>query len=144
MVYGQNIPTPTDVSEQIETELGRAWAGWGTGRSPRLMAFRMVARFINLASKCSPAEVANAVEMEPPTCGNRNFDAFLAGATDLVCLRAGVDPPAWTAKREWNVEAFWEAGGDDDVMPGGYRIAWGMAIFERHGVLITANDLVVV
>ncbi len=140
----RRVPAARDLSSQIRKELGRPWHGWGSGRSPRLMAVRMVARFINLASKSPSTEVATAVEAEPLSCGNRNFDAFLAGAIDLVCLRAGIDIPAWTAKDEWRTEAFWEVGEEDDTMPGGYRIAWGMAIFRRHGVLVTANDLVVV
>lgn len=133
-----------DLARNVETEINRPWAGWGHGRAPHLMALRFVVRFVNACLAAGPAKTESLVAAAPPSTGEARYDALIAAAVEYVCGRLGVIAPAWTSEPPRSIDAFWEPDEPDITEPRGYRIAHGLSVFKRHGVLLAENDLVAV
>jgi hypothetical protein len=70
-------------------------------------ALRWVAQFVAEFKRASGSERARLVEAEPPTTGDRRWDAMLAGVVEHLCFHADVTVPAWVMGPGRFLDRWW-------------------------------------
>ncbi|MGH9303975.1 MAG: hypothetical protein ACRDZ5_06115, partial [Acidimicrobiales bacterium] len=68
-----------------------------------------VIQLINDCNSLPPTLVPAQLSAEPPQISPR-WDALLAGVTEDICLRLGLDPPAWVFQPERYLAEWWYVG----------------------------------
>jgi hypothetical protein len=102
-------------------------------------ALRWVAQFVSDFRQAPAAERPFLVEDEPPTTGDRRWDALLAGVVEHLCFHHDVPVPAWAIRPARFLERWWF------VIP--YRSLHASAFAEtpaalaNRGVFIHASSL---
>jgi hypothetical protein len=75
----------------------------------------------------------------PLLCGNRRFDAFIAGVVEEAFAHRRLDPPGWTQESGRFVRPFWYLSGLEELRWWEFATAPGALI--RHGVLAAEREL---
>ncbi|HUF12636.1 MAG TPA: hypothetical protein VMN78_06035 [Longimicrobiales bacterium] len=79
------------------------------------------------------------VAREPEGTGEPRFDALLAAIAEDLCVRAGVEPPAWVHGRHRFLDGFWWVS---DLRSARARaLVHAPASYRRRGVMLDRHDL---
>ena len=70
-------------------------------------ALRWVAQFVAEFERASSDDRPGLVADEPPTTGDRRWDALLAGVVEQSCFDHGVATPAWTLDPARFLDQWW-------------------------------------
>lgn len=77
-------------------------------RGDEAEALRHVAELIvEIEARTSPDRRAAELAVEPPSTGDRRWDALLAGVVEWLAHRAAVRTPAWTGLPERFLDVWW-------------------------------------
>lgn len=97
-------------------------------------ALRMIFGFADDFRGSSRAGQAALLKDEPPSTGDRRFDAALAGTAELFAREAAMRAPGWVNGPERFVEPWWFVSSKPSL--DAYTLAHTPAAFARHGVFI--------
>ena len=106
--------------------------GWSTADLLRLVREMRS----NAALVAAPADVA-AFFAGPSTTGDQRWDAMLAASVEDLCLRRGLDPPAWTIGHA--LPTFWFVGSSHSL--DAYAFAHTPISMQVRGVMVDPADL---
>lgn len=76
---------------------------------------------------------------EPAPTGHAQFDALLAAVAEDVCVRAGIEPPAWVHGRNRFLDGFWWVS--DLPSARARALVNTPASYRRRGVMLDRHDL---
>lgn len=79
------------------------------------------------------------VAREPERTGHARFDALLAAIAEDLCVRAGVEPPAWVHGRHRFLDGFWWVS--DLPSARARALVHAPASYRRRGVMLDRHDL---
>ncbi len=91
----------------------------------------------------SPRDRIRLIAHEPPTCGNRRWDAFLAAYAEHLAYHEDIEAPAWVYETTRYLPAFWFPGAELETLRV-EAIVHAPAAFEAHGILLARRELEVV
>ena len=79
------------------------------------------------------------VTAEPPSTGDRRYDAMLAAVAEDLCLRVGERPPAWSQSADRVLDGFWWVS----ELPSARTraLVHSPASYRRRGIMIDRADL---
>jgi len=83
--------------------------------------------------------VADLVAAEPPSCGDRRWDAMVAGLVEHLAFVRGFPAPAWVRDPARFLESFWFPVDLPSVRAMAFRDA--PASLARRGVFLDRRDL---
>lgn len=99
---------------------------------------RLVFEFLRAAADDGHAlELLVAAEPEPT--GDARYDALLAAATEDLCVRAGIAPPAWVHQESRFLDRAWWVS--DLPSARAQALVHAPASYRRRGVMIDRHDL---
>jgi hypothetical protein len=79
---------------------------------------------------------------EPPSTGDRRFDALLAGLAVHLCRQAGMETtPAWTRDESRYLERMWWYGLTDDSGLRAFAFQRTPSCMRARGVIFNAGEL---
>lgn len=90
----------------------------------------------NAALVAAPSDLA-AFFAAPSTTGDPRWDAMLAASVEDLCLRGGLDPPAWTIGHA--LSTFWFVGSSPSL--DAYAFARTPISMQVRGVMVDPADL---
>nr|WP_134010943.1 hypothetical protein [Streptomyces sp. 846.5] len=99
--------------------------------------WRMVAEFLEEFRHEPPGERLALLQEEPPTTGDENWDAFLAGLAEHLAAKENRSGPAWCETRI--LPRFWFPFNTSAARVDAFVHA--PAAFRRRGVFVTAAEL---
>ena len=70
-------------------------------------ALRWVAQFVAVFERASSADRPNLLTEEPPSTGDRRWDAMLAGVVEQLCFNHGLPVPAWSLQPTRFLDQWW-------------------------------------
>lgn len=102
-------------------------------------ALRAVIDLRDALLRASDDELGSLVYDRPTRCGERRWDAFIAGVVEEVCSARGQAPPPWTQEPGRFVRPFWYLSGLAAFHE--WELETAPAALLRHGVLAAAGEL---
>jgi transcriptional regulator with XRE-family HTH domain len=119
-------------AQRVEEALSRAMSGEDS-------AHRAVIDLRNALLVADGERLVALSKETPRLCGDRRFDAFIAGVVEEAFARRRISPPAWTQEALRFVRPFWYVSGLDDLRWWEFSTAPGPLM--RHGVLAAKAEL---
>ena len=102
-------------------------------------ALRAVIDLRDALLRASSEELEGLVYDRPILCGERRWDAFIAGVVEEVCSERRQAPPPWTREQERFVRPFWHLSSLSAFHQ--WELETVPAALLRHGVLAAAGEL---
>lgn len=99
---------------------------------------RLIRQFISDVER-SPTP-GDLLGLRPPSCGDRRWDALVAGVVEDLAFRLGIPVPAWTADDSYLLSEWWFVTSIPDMRPTAF-VETPAAIANR-GVYIRRSSLV--
>jgi transcriptional regulator with XRE-family HTH domain len=81
--------------------------GEALARGAHSEAFRLLVQFLDNCKPLTSHELIAAVSEEPAPTGSANWDAFIGGLAEHVCVNGGARVPGWTAAPSRFLGKFW-------------------------------------
>jgi hypothetical protein len=122
--------TVTDLAAEVR----RSLAGGDESHARRL-----VFRFLESWDKAPTQLRPGMIEQEPPSTGDRRFDAFIAALVEYVTAREFESAPAWVDGPNRFLDRWWFMSGIRSLEAN--AIVHSPVSFKRHGVFITEGSL---
>jgi transcriptional regulator with XRE-family HTH domain len=117
----------------------RVTASLASGPAGEDSALRAVLDLRDVLGKANGKRLGALSGQAPLLCGNRRFDAFIAGVVEEAFAHRRLDPPGWTQESGRFVRPFWYLSGLEELRWGEFATAPGALI--RHGVLAAEREL---
>jgi len=70
-------------------------------------ALRWVAQFVTEFRRAAVADRPSLIRGEPPTTGDRRWDALLAGVVEHLCFHHGLPVPDWVVRPARFLDRWW-------------------------------------
>ena len=129
-----SIPTTTPSVAAAGTDLRRF-----VRRSQPGLAFRQLLQVSDDLTTEPPTTRLALCLTPPPLTGDRGADAFLAAVVEYRLQSDGLPIPEWTSQPDRYCDPPWDVAGIPALTEDARRST--PEPFERHGVLITEDDL---
>ena len=102
-------------------------------------ALRWVAQFVAEFKRVPPADRQALVADEPPTTGDRRWDAMLAGVVEHLCFHHNIAVPAWALRPDRFLDRWWFVTPYRSLHPSAF--AETPAALGNRGVFIHGSSL---
>jgi hypothetical protein len=102
-------------------------------------ARRLVFRFVESYDKAPATARPGMIGNEPPSTGDRRFDAFIAALVEYLCGRDFDIAPAWVNGPNRFLGQWWFMSGIRSLEAN--ALVHSPVSFKRHGVFITEGSL---